>query len=165
MLDYQIRKATTGDAAQIAALAIQVWLDTYTKGINALCAEYVLHEFTAAKMMVQIAQHQCWVAENQQSLLGFAVIESDANHAEHGVELLKLYVQPQWQHQGIGRALLAQVQAATPRFFLAVNHENESAIAFYRGLGLQDIGVRDFVLGEQKHQNLLFSWQSNLIVV
>ena len=44
-----IRPPIAADAPALAALSIQVWLDTYaTEGVSDLIARYVLDEFTPA---------------------------------------------------------------------------------------------------------------------
>ena len=159
MSDFHIRKAEDSDAASIATLGIQVWLDTYTEGISALCAEFVLHEFTVARVQESIVQHDCWVAVQNELLLGYIVI--DPRHVESwGAEVCKLYVQPYWQGKGVGMALLAMAKQNFPQFWLSVYHANVRAIEFYQRQGLSQVGVTDFMLGEQRHENYIFAQAS-----
>lgn len=54
-----IRTANVSDSANIAALSIQVWLDTYaTEGIRQNISKYVLEKFTEERVSEIIASDQ-----------------------------------------------------------------------------------------------------------
>jgi ribosomal protein S18 acetylase RimI-like enzyme len=57
-----------------------------------------------------------------------------------------LYVHPDFQRRGAGRALLAHIQARAAFLELKVGTGNEAALGFYRRLGWREIGA-----GEGEH--------------
>jgi ribosomal-protein-alanine N-acetyltransferase len=62
-------------------------------------------------------------------------------------EILNFAVRPAARRQGEGRALVRQAlqkfaQQQVSRVFLEVRESNTVAIAFYRGLGFESVGVR-----------------------
>lgn len=64
----------------------------------------------------------------------------------HGGELVRLYVQPQAQRTGVGRALLdaaeqALLAARLHTLWLTAWEENERALAFYARRGYRDVGA------------------------
>src|SRR5689334_18998319 len=137
-----IRPAVQKDAANIAALAIQVWLHTYaTEGVQSAISEYVLGEFTPDRIraIVENPSKIMLVAEVGGHLVGYAVIVLNSVCAampEVKVELDKLYVQEHFHGRGIGRSLLrASVDSARDRdaegLWLRVYHGNAKAIGFY----------------------------------
>lgn len=74
---------------------------------------------------------------------GFALGRVIADEAE----LLTLAVDPARRRQGLGRALLAEVEATArrrraQRLFLEVAEDNAGALALYRGAGLEVTGRR-----------------------
>ncbi|WP_027469846.1 GNAT family N-acetyltransferase [Deefgea rivuli] len=159
MNDFQVRRADASDVASIAALGIQVWLDTYTEGVSALCADFVLQEFAVARVQASIAQHDYWVAVQNELLLGYIVVDPSCV-APWGAEVCKLYVQARWQGKGVGVALLAMAKQNFPQFWLSVYHANAKAIQFYQGQGLSQVGKTDFMMGNQRHENYIFALAS-----
>ena len=76
-------------------------------------------------------------------LLGFAVLQCIGPEAE----LQNIAVDPAAKRRGIGRALLTHLIAEGERggvevFHLEVRASNDAAIALYRSLGFQSVGLR-----------------------
>jgi ribosomal protein S18 acetylase RimI-like enzyme len=75
-------------------------------------------------------------------------------------ELQTLYVQAHFVGQGVGRQLLSVAEktafdlAGMP-LWLTVNAHNSQAIGFYMRQGYTKQGTTDFVLGDQRHENLV----------
>ncbi len=73
---------------------------------------------------------------------GFALFRTLAGESE----LLTLAVDPRAHRQGIGRALmhdwLTELQNKATRAFLEVASDNTPALALYRDLGFQQVGLR-----------------------
>ncbi|GAA5174938.1 GNAT family N-acetyltransferase [Niveibacterium umoris] len=164
MPDLRIRPAERRDAARIAALGMQVWLHTYaTGGVSGAMADYVLSEFTLAKLAARIEDPKrlVLVAEEEDHLLGYAVTNFDARHGDIASELETLYVQAHLLGRGIGHALLLAAHSAAARYhgdsrlWLTVNAQNARAIAFYQRQGFVEAGETDFELGGKPHRNLL----------
>lgn len=164
-----IRPATGGDAQNLAALAIQVFLHTYaTSGIRTALSGYALEAFTPATMLalVQDPGHRLLVAEAAGHLLGFADLDLLAPRAEVPgvpVELATLYVQEHFIGTGIGSRLFSacaeQARAAcgVPRFWLSVYAGNARALAFYRKHGLTRRASFPFEFGGERHENYVMA--------
>ena len=164
-----IRLAQAGDAKNLAALAIQVWLHTYAyNGISTLLSDYVFAEFTEEKFQQMIAApDQCLlVAEINAHLVGYACLHFNATRSDvlhTSTELATLYVQEHFTRRQVGTTLLAaceqqaQQQCGNPLFWLKVNHQNTRAITFYKKLGYAKYGTFFFALGEQRHENFVLA--------
>jgi ribosomal protein S18 acetylase RimI-like enzyme len=165
-VDMVIRKARDSDAARIAVLATQVWLHTYaTEGISPEIADYTRSELTPDKYLAiqNDALAHIWVAERGAHLIGFAVLNMGVpcpTRASTLAELQTLYVQAHFVGQGVGRQLLTVAEkrafdlAGLP-LWLTVNAHNAQAIGFYMHQGYTKHGVAEFVLGDQRHENLV----------
>lgn len=145
---YAIRRAAPEDASSLAALSIEVWLNTYaTEGVLPAYGEHVISTFTRASFLDQLNDRHTMliVCEKQGALLGYAKLLLDSrppNPACGRTELATLYVRRHHQRLGIGAALFNQVAAAgraagAASLFLTVNHTNAAAIAFYRSNGMR----------------------------
>ena len=158
-----IRAAVAQDAERIAALGMQVWLHTYaTAGVSQEIAQYVLEEFTAAKMTLAIESTSklLVVAETPENIVGYAVAAIGSvcpSRPEMPVELATLYVQEHFKGQGIGSALLSEVehlaQLSGTGLWIAVNALNYHAIEFYAKRKYIRVGTTYFELGSKKHEN------------
>jgi diamine N-acetyltransferase len=159
-----LRDAVPGDAANLAALATQVFLHTYaTQGISSAIAAHVQSEFTPRKFAAWLGSETTpiVVAENNAHLVGYARIDFAALCPERdggSAELATLYVQEHFTGQGVGTALLAQAQTLAwqrtqQALWLTVNAQNARAIAFYAARGYSKVGTAWFVLGQARHEN------------
>ena len=163
-----IRPGSSTDAASIAALGMQVWLHTYaTDGISPVIAEYVLEEFTAAKLgrLLEDPGATIHVAEIDGHLVGYVVVHHGVECAEAGstTEVATLYVQEHFIRRGIGRALLhaaqaeARLRTGSRRVWLTVNIHNANAIGFYDSEGFIRVGTAYFELGGERYENHLLA--------
>lgn len=89
------------------------------------------------------AGYQCWVAESDPGLLGYAVLSIGADEAH----LLNLCVDPALQGKGLGRRLLRRMVDLArwhmaDRIFLEVRPSNPAAIALYASERFDRIGQR-----------------------
>jgi len=72
-----IRQAEEQDASSLAAVSIEVWLNTYLRdGVSPFFADYVLSEFTAQKFRdaVRDPNMAIWVSENLMGIDGFVAV-------------------------------------------------------------------------------------------
>ncbi|QEL57399.1 GNAT family N-acetyltransferase [Chromobacterium paludis] len=160
------RSARADDAACLAALSIQVWLNTYLigGGIRRGIADYVLSEFSPETFEALIADpaRHLLLMEEDGHLLGYAQMKLDS--ACQGcdfptMEVERLYLLESHTGQGLGRRLMeasrqwAQAQSGQPRLWLTVWHGNARAIAFYRRVGMLVHGETYFELEGAKHLN------------
>lgn len=162
-----IRKATESDCKNLAALAIQVWLNTYAReGINQIVSDHVLTTFNEQHFKDQLAQEgfSVYVYCDEQNLLGFIAIDllSQWGSSEHGFEIATLYVQNRQQGRGIGRALLNFVGSQfAPCYWLTTWAHNVEGLSFYQHLGFEDIGVSYFELAGEQHENRVLAYRAS----
>ncbi|MGA1801075.1 GNAT family N-acetyltransferase [Rhizobium sp. HT1-10] len=162
----EFRQAGAADAANLAALTVQVWLHTYAKrGIRGVLSNYVLSEFTTDKFRQVLAdQNQMIIlCEADAHLVGYVRLDfsspcptDDSVHSE----ISTLYVQAHFLRRGIGTQLLLRALDAFRRrgrksVWLSVNHENADAIGFYDRHGFQRQGSLDFELDGERHENFI----------
>ena len=162
----RVRSGQHTDAANLAALAIQVWLHTYaTEGISSTISGYVLSEFTAEKFEARLfdPSYVVVVAETSGNLVGYAIVRPGTVCPEHPsakAELATLYVQEHFAGRGVGSLLLKESelharQLAGSSLWLTVNSKNSRAIAFYARHAYASIGISYFRLGSQDHANFV----------
>lgn len=88
------------------------------------------------------AGYSCWVCEELDKVLGYGLLSIAVGEAH----ILNISVDPAEQNQGIGRKLLENLIAvATGRaetMFLEVRPSNTVAIALYKNVGFNEIGIR-----------------------
>ena len=143
-----VRPATAADAHTLAALAIQVWLDTYaTDGVNDLLGRYVLSTFTPAAFAAwsESPHVALRVAQVGDQLVGYALLQFGAAQPLApgcDTELRTLYVQSPFARSGVGSMLLREARSAahartgSDGLWLTVNVKNLRACAFYEKHGL-----------------------------
>ncbi len=161
-----IRSGVPGDAENLTALAMQVWLQTYaTEGISSTISSYVLSEFTVARFQALLSAESSvvFIAEVGKNLVGYAVVSVDTPCPEPTsakVELATLYIQAPFAGKGVGSSLLRQAeswarQEKNSSVWLTVNSRNVRAIAFYTKHQYRQLGITYFALGHEKHENLV----------
>ncbi|OCO99101.1 MULTISPECIES: N-acetyltransferase [unclassified Ensifer] len=159
-----IRPATAEDASSLAAISLEVWLNTYIRdGVNAFFADYALEQFTTARFKDILSQENenIWVSQNTGGIDGFLRMSSNSPppiDIVSDLELTTLYVQPRHHGRGIGKRLLETglqfcANTGSTSTWLAVNAENEKATAFYIASGFEKIGETHFRIGDQAYPN------------
>lgn len=167
--DWQLRGATISDAPAIAALAIQVFLDTYaTDRIRPDLAREALDDYGHTAFAQRLAEpgRHVLLACVGDALLGFAEwLQAPSRAAADlplGAELVRLYVQPSQQRGGLGRALLRQVETEAmavghQRLWLTAWSGNARARAFYNALHYADLGALQIEIQGLRYENRVFA--------
>ena len=154
-----IRKALPEDCKNLAALSIQVWLNTYARdGVNTIVTDYVFETFTEQHFANKLAEssYQLYVFVEEENLLGFIAIDLDSfwKGEQNGYEVDTLYVQNRQQGKGVGRALLEHIGEQHGRcYWLTTWVHNVEGLSFYRHIGFNDNDVAYFELDGEKHEN------------
>ena len=146
-----IRPARQADIPALCALARLIWTATYTGLISQQQIEYMLADrYAPERLSLQIddPKHAWRLAYSENALVGFA----HARLATEGCKLDKLYVHPDCQRRGIGRALLDDIRifARThhaARLYLQVNRQNTAAVAAYQRYGFMICQAQVFDIG------------------
>ena len=169
--DFELRLASPPDAITVAALSVQVFLDTYaTEGVRPDLAREAFSEYSTEAFAQRLgeANRAFILAESGAGLLGYAevLLSPLTAPAERlsGAELVRLYVQPAAQRIGIGRALLERTEqdvlaALIPSVWLTAWEGNVNARAFYARMGYADVGATTYSLQGHTHANRVFAKQ------
>lgn len=84
----------------------------------------------------------CWVCEEDGKMLGYCIMTMGVGEAH----ILNLSVAPNEQGQGVGRRMMEMLieiaKGEAETMFLEVRPSNPGAIALYRKLGFNEIGIR-----------------------
>lgn len=161
----KLRSAAPEDAATIAALATQVFLETYaTEGVRLDQAREVFAEYSTEAFATRLLEptRRFTLAERGVGLVGFVELRVAALSAPAstvvGAELVRLYVQPNFQRHGVGRHLIrvaerAAVSGGLGAIWLTAWEENHRARRFYGALGYQDIGTTVYTFQGNSYTN------------
>jgi len=144
----EITPLAPADVHAVAALARVVWQETYPHIISQAQIDFMLEaRYNAPQLLAELATPGIWWDQIKVDgeLAAFAATQLTATPGE--MKLDKLYVDPARQRLGLGRRLLEHVGARAvaqgcTTLILAVNKQNERAIAAYRKHGF---AVRDAV--------------------
>lgn len=133
-----IREANIADLATIRNIAADTWPLAYGHIISAEQIAYMLDMmYSDASLQEQMEKgHRFYLAIQQKQPIGFASV---SNEGINGSKLNKLYILPNVQKTGAGKALLQQAidfarQQGARRLFLQVNKHN-NAKNFYEKMG------------------------------
>lgn len=141
-MDYTIRPATLADGPGIADVACYTWNVTYAQSISAQNRKQILDQaYTHQALREVIEQARGWfyVATQSEAVVGFVQF---LRRFDAQGELVRIYVHPDHQRRGIGRAFLATGLAAmaakgVDRCYVSVEVSNEGARAFYERSGFR----------------------------
>ena len=159
-----IRIAEAKDSSDIAALSIQVWLDTYAKkGIRKSISQYVLNEFTEKNIESKLSSENevYFVAIEDGHLIGYVSLNISAScpvTRNKIPELDRLYIQEGFTGSGVGSKLLNSAltfcnSEGHKQVWLTVFYENTRALKFYEKHAFKEIGLTYFELENEKHKN------------
>lgn len=161
-----IRRAKPDDASSMAAIGMEVWLNTYLRdGVNAFFADYALHHFTKTNFQAILKDDSStvWVSEHGVGIDGYLVLSSGRPAPAPGcsdLEIETLYVRPRHQGLGTGARLLDVAtkfgaEAGYENIWLTVNAENDRALAFYLAKRFVRVGETHFQIGEARYPNIV----------
>jgi putative acetyltransferase len=98
------------------------------------------------------ADHEAWVADDGDNVLGFAILSADV--------LLQIHVDPDQQNQGIGTRLLDQAKERRPAgFSLWTFQKNVGARRFYERHGLEVVQETDGEGNEEREPDVQYAWR------
>jgi ribosomal protein S18 acetylase RimI-like enzyme len=138
-----IRLVTHADLPQVARVARITWDATYYQTIDPENRrEFLERSYQPENLAdaVDAPGHWFYVAEFEQEVVGFGHFLQRYHPTQRRAELVRLYVLPECQHEGIGTAILktgfaALAQAHIQQCFVSVQASNTPARKFYEGHG------------------------------
>jgi ribosomal protein S18 acetylase RimI-like enzyme len=142
----------------IQELTRRVWPQTYESIISSEQIEFMLemmYSTSSLKKQMEVGHHFLVIYDSYEAI-GFASYAKEKN--EDTFKLHKLYVVPEKQHAGYGKALLFKVLDEVKKekgthLILQVNRTNKKAIAFYERNGFEIELSADFEIGNGFQMN------------
>jgi diamine N-acetyltransferase len=156
--ELSIRSADVEDINTIGFLAQQIWPAAYGEILSDDQLRYMLNLFyspTALREQMLEDKHSFLVVEEEEEPIGFA---SWSRSSADGVyKLHKLYVMPDRQGKGLGKAILDYIiddiaPAGATVLLLNVNRNNK-ARRFYEKIGFAVTGKEDIDIGNNYFMN------------
>ena len=148
----EIIKAGEEDYSTVHSLAEIIWPHTYSKILSAEQLDFMfdmMYSRNAYTEQLLLKNHHFLLAKDDTGYLGFASFE--LNYRPGTTKIHKLYVLPQIQRGGTGKALLSAIEKA------AVTHGNRTitlnvnrfnpAVNFYIKTGFTNTGQEDIHIG------------------
>lgn len=147
-----LHRLTPDEVDAVCALARIIWQATYPLLISQAQIDAMLAgRYAPARIREQMddPRHAWWVADLDHVPVGFA----HAYLENADCKLDKLYVHPDWQHRGVGGALMREVEAwartrSARRLWLQVNRGNARAIHAYQKYGYRIVASQVFDIGD-----------------
>ncbi|WP_222915925.1 GNAT family N-acetyltransferase [Natrinema sp. SYSU A 869] len=133
-----VRSATADDFKAITAVARATWHDTYNELEAAVIDRTVDNWYTDDSMPLEAPGTIVLVAEDEGTVVGFTHAVAQGETAD----ILRMYVHPEQQGEGIGSALhgrlMAELEAANAERVRSFDFAfNDASRAFYEGLGFE----------------------------
>lgn len=141
-----IRRATLADAGETAAV--------FSAAFRSMTFVPKIHTDEEDRAFVAglIAGKECWVAEGDGRIVGFACF--------HNGWLEQLYVHPSQHNRGAGTQLLRQVMSAHPEGFQFWTFEaNAGARRFYERHGCVAVEFTDGSGNEERTSDVRYEWR------
>ena len=141
-VDARVALAVDADIRAIAGIVAETWRATYAPLVGAAAVGRMVHALLSHDALLSLAHQRdidMPVAFVGDSMAGTAL----ARHGHDGLHILRLYVLPRFQGQGVGQALLDWLALRQPPesgIRLEVAAGNERALRFYLRAGFLDRG-------------------------
>lgn len=133
--------------------------------------DVLMHEYLESTHSIEVLSQELRTEDtfyffvlNKGRAAGFLMLEHPRTHPrldlEPAVFIHRIYLLPEYWHQGLGTAMMAFCEAfARDRgagwLWLQVWRENQRALKFYKKWGFEQFSTIDFILGNVVHDDLL----------
>jgi GNAT superfamily N-acetyltransferase len=158
MAEFKIRPAVPADSEGIARVRIDTWYVAYRGLIADEFLAGLSLERDTARWQENFANHRppfTFVAEAEGGVVGFCCGGPERGaDPEYGGELYAIYILPERQGQGIGKALLDAgcgwlSKNGFTKMLIWVLKDNQPARAFYAALGGRPVREKPVEIGPQ----------------
>lgn len=155
----EILDATEFHLPIIRSIAYRTWPETFESILTPDQIMYMLEQMYSIESLKDQTHnrgHQFIVVKIGQDYYGFSSIEPNYA-AQSQTKIHKIYVLPEAQGKGIGKALFAEItkralQAGNQKLLLNVNRNNK-ATHFYQGIGFNIVDNEDIDIGNGYYMN------------
>lgn len=167
--DVEYRVGTVDDVASVSVAATHVFLDTYaTGGLRPNLAREALSVYSPKAFFARLNDQAMTfvLAERGDHLLGFAEVMRErpcpCTPVSFNAELVRLYLLPVAQGQGLGRSLLRRAEEVLSSegaagLWLTAWSGNHRALDFYPAVGYEKIGLREYIIEGEAYENQVFA--------
>jgi len=156
----EIRPATADDRDRIRAIARDAWHDTYDD-LEADVIDETIDDWYGDESFERALEKPgtaVLVAERDGDLVGFThgVVSEDEG------DVLRMYVHPDHQGEGIGTALHERLREDLEDFNMNRMHamdlaSNDASREFYEGLGFEQTDEAEVELGDETHTEAVYT--------
>lgn len=166
---HNIRIAGSHDAALLTQLGVRTFREAFGRYIPPTDMDsYISATYNSAKQMDELTNplRTCLIAERKGIAVGYAMLYAHEAlliiAGENSIELERLYLLQDSIGCGLGSVLMGECINESRRcshksMWLQVWERNERAIAFYRKMGFEGIGIRSKELGKAKGTDLIMA--------
>lgn len=166
---WVIRRASTDDAADLAAAGAVLFCQAYEGAIAARdLAAYVAEAFNESTIRAELCDPGIvtLIARDGDDIAGFAQLRKrDAPVADSlpaNVELSRIYLDKHYHGTGLAQQLLSEAGAVARSLgasgvWLSVWERNQRAIAFYEKHGFGRVGRQDFRMAGDLHCDMVMA--------
>lgn len=145
--------------AIVAQIAQQTWPISYKEMITEAQIQYMLELFYAPKALLEqftVLKHDFYLIAKADQYIGFASVAWDSPELRQ-CKLHKLYILPDAQAGGAGKALLQKIitiskEKKQENVYLNVNRKNP-ALYFYQKIGFEIVSQQDIPIGNNYEMN------------
>ena len=136
--DVMVRPAHQADVSGIQDVADRTWHETYDDILGSEVVDEVIDEWYVDEAIEEGVSHEAQdfvVAVDDDTVVGYAHAGPHPPRRVH--QLYRIYVHPDYWGQGIGKALLADIEQAL--YDREVFASNERAVGFYEATGFEQV--------------------------
>ncbi len=174
---YSIRLASVSDAAALASLASQTFIDTYAEqNTRENLAAHLQESYTQQRQAREINDPTMvtLLVESLDELVGFAQMRRDHKPDcvtdPSAIEIWRFYISVPWHGKGVAAALMDRCvlearQRDAQSVWLGVYSINFKAQRFYQKMGFEAIGEHVFTVGDDPQRDFVLSRAVNGPVV
>jgi len=162
-----IRELTLADVAELQAISVETFSDTFAaQNTKENLEAFLQSAYNVPKLTAELQQPDShfYFIERDGKVLGYLKLNVGADQSEKmgtdSLEVERIYIRPAYKHQGLGSQFMTfaieQAKAAhKTQIWLGVWEHNEPAKAVYHKWGFEHFSQHAFVMGTDRQTDLL----------